>query len=38
MFNNTKNKLHPTEKPIELIEMYVLNSSNIGDIILDPFM
>ena len=32
-----KNKLHPTEKPIELLEQYITNSSNEGDWILDPF-
>ena len=38
-FNNpTGKKLHPTEKPVELMEMYVLNSSNEGDLVLDPFM
>ena len=38
-FNNPMgNKLHPTEKPVELMEMYVLNSSNEGDLVLDPFV
>lgn len=32
------NKLHPTEKPVELMEIMVNNSSNIGDTVLDPFM
>ena len=32
------NKVHPTEKPVELIQMYIENSSNESDIILDPFM
>lgn len=32
------NKSHPTEKPIELMELYITNSSNIGDVVLDPFM
>lgn len=31
------NKLHPTMKPIELVARAITNSSNIGDIILDPF-
>ena len=31
-------KNHPTEKPVELMEYYVKNSSNIGDVVLDPFM
>ncbi|MEG1506037.1 MAG: site-specific DNA-methyltransferase [Bacilli bacterium] len=37
-FNNILgNKLHPTQKPIDLLEVLIKNSSNIGDIILDPF-
>lgn len=32
------NKLHPTQKPVELMEMYIRNSSDIGDTVLDPFM
>ena len=34
---NGKN-LHDTEKPIELMQILVSNSSNEGDLILDPFM
>ena len=37
-FKNPTNKKHPTEKPVELMEMYINNSSNEWDIILDPFM
>lgn len=38
-FNNiVGNKLHPTEKPVELMKLYISNSSKIGDIVLDPFM
>ena len=37
-FNNPKNKIHPTEKPVDLMEMYISNSSNEGGLILDPFM
>ena len=33
-----RNKLHPTQKPVELIETFILASSNKGDIVLDPFM
>jgi DNA modification methylase len=33
-----RNKLHPTQKPIELNERLVLASSNPGDVLLDPFM
>ncbi len=32
----TGNNLHPTEKPVDLIETLIL--SNKGDLILDPFM
>ena len=32
------NKQHPTEKPVDLMKFYVENSSNTGDIVLDPFM
>lgn len=35
---NGKNKLHPTEKPIELLKQYIENSSNENDWVLDPFM
>lgn len=38
-FNNIiGNKLHPTEKPVDLLEYYLLNSSELKDIVLDPFM
>lgn len=33
-----KNKIHPTQKPISLMEKFIKVSSNEGDIILDPFM
>ena len=36
--NIVGNKNHPTEKPVELFEMYIENSSNKGDLVLDPFM
>jgi len=32
-----KNDLHPTMKPVELVERALRNSSRPGDIILDPF-
>jgi site-specific DNA-methyltransferase (adenine-specific) len=35
---SNKQTLHPTEKPIELMEMYILNSSLQDQTILDPFM
>ena len=31
-------KVHPTEKPVELMKILIENSSNENDIILDPFM
>lgn len=38
-FNNILgNKIHPTEKPTELMKVYVKNSSNENDVVLDPFM
>lgn len=37
-YDNPKNKKHPTEKPVELMQTLVENSSNGGDIVLDPFM
>lgn len=37
-FNNiTGNKVHPTEKPIDLMRFYIENSSQPGDLVLDPF-
>ena len=32
-----KNDLHPTMKPVELVERAIRNSSRPGDILLDPF-
>lgn len=38
-FNNIiGNKVHPTEKPIDLMEFYINNSTNENDTVLDPFM
>jgi len=31
-------KKHPTEKPVELMEIMIKNSSNEGDVVIDPFM
>jgi len=36
--NPQGNKLHPTEKPIDLMELYIANSSIEQGIVLDPFM
>ena len=38
LFNNVVNKSHPTEKPVDLLKYYIANSSNDGDLVLDPFM
>ncbi len=38
-FNNVVgNKVHPTEKPVELMKFYISNSSSEGQTVLDPFM
>ena len=38
-FNNIIGKKHhPCEKPIDLLKMYINNSSNQNDVVLDPFM
>lgn len=38
MFKNIiGNKVHETEKPLDLLEMYINNSSKEGDWVLDPF-
>ena len=37
-FKGIKGKEHPSEKPIELFEHFILNSSKEGDIVLDLFM
>ena len=31
-------KKHPTEKPVDLMKIFIENSSNVGDVVLDPFM
>ena len=35
--NGIRNKKHPSEKPIELFSLFVRNSSNKADVVLDPF-
>ena len=32
-----KNDLHPTMKPVELLERAIRNSSRPGNVVLDPF-
>ncbi len=34
----TGNKYHPTEKPIDLLEIFINESSNQGEVVFDPFM
>ena len=36
--NRSGDKFHPTEKPIELMRDFIINSTNEGDKVLDPFM
>jgi site-specific DNA-methyltransferase (adenine-specific) len=31
-------RLHPTQKPVELMQHYIENSSEVGETVLDPFM
>ena len=35
---NIRGKHHPTEKPAILMAHFILNSTNPGDVVLDPFM
>ena len=35
---NVKDKVHPTQKPVSLMEILITNSSNENDIIMDCFM
>lgn len=35
--DNPRKKLHPTEKPVELMRHYIENSSQEGELVLDPF-
>jgi DNA modification methylase len=37
-FDVPKNKVHPTQKPTDLIEYYINNSTNENDMVLDMFM
>lgn len=34
----SKNRLHPAQKPVELLEQYIQLHSNLNDVVLDPFM
>lgn len=35
---NGKDKRHPTEKPVDLLKQYVINSTTPNQVVLDPFM
>ena len=35
--DNPRNKSHPTEKPVSLMQHYIENSSQEGELVLDPF-
>ena len=37
-FKKTRNELHPTQKPVDMIEYMIGKFSDEGDLILDPFM
>lgn len=37
-FQNLTHKVHPAEKPVDLMKHYISNSSDEGALILDPFM
>lgn len=37
-FKNPKPKSHPTQKPTDLLELLISNSSNNDDLVFDPFM
>ncbi len=37
-YKERKTRIHPTQKPLELIERLILASSNPSDVVLDPFM
>lgn len=36
--NDEGKKLHPTQKPEALLERIIIASSNVGDVVLDPFV
>lgn len=36
--NRTGNKLHPTEKPVDLLELFIKNSSDENGVVFDGFM
>jgi site-specific DNA-methyltransferase (adenine-specific) len=38
MKNEENKTVHDTEKPVELTNILIANSTNMGDVVLDPFM
>lgn len=36
-FSRTRNELHPTQKPVDMIEYLISKFSDKGDVVLDPF-
>jgi len=36
-FANPHNRIHPFQKPYELLEVFINNSTNVGETIIDPF-
>lgn len=38
MKNKENKTIHDTEKPVELTSILIANSTNVGDVVLDPFM
>ena len=36
-FNNINKRIHPTEKPIDLLKLLITNSTKPDEIVLDPF-
>ncbi len=37
-FDNIRNKKHPTQKPVKLMQVLIENSTDCGQTVLDPFM
>ena len=37
-YDNPKPKVHPNQKPVDLLKVLIENSSVVGDVVLDPFM
>lgn len=37
-FAKAKTNIHPTQKPVDLCELLIEKSTNVGDVVLDPFM